>query len=74
MATDIHLLDYVELVEPFGKWPAGTAGTVVDEFPGGVAVELVGPAGETLDLFELPVTAVRLVESPLPGRVMAAGL
>jgi hypothetical protein len=30
-----------------------SAGAVVDEFPGGVVVEIVGPAGETLDLLEL---------------------
>jgi hypothetical protein len=51
--TDFHPHDAVELDRDFGRWPAGTLGAVVDEFPGGVVVEIVGPAGETLDLLEL---------------------
>ena len=56
-------LDVVELTRSIGRWPAGTIGTIVDEFPGGVVIEMVGPAGETLDMLDVPVEHVR----PAPG-------
>jgi hypothetical protein len=34
----------------------------VDDFPEGVVIELVGPAGETLDLLDLPLSSVRVIE------------
>jgi hypothetical protein len=40
-------------------------GALVDDSPGGVVVEVVGPAGETLDLLdllELPAAHVRRAE------------
>lgn len=54
--------DIVELIYGTDEWPAGTSGTVVDEFDGGVMVELVGPDGSTLALLDLPVSAVRVAE------------
>lgn len=51
--AEFHPHDVVELERDFGRWPAGTVGAVVDEFPGGLVVEIVGPAGETLDMLEL---------------------
>jgi hypothetical protein len=68
--ADLHRHDVVELERDFGRWPAGTVGAVVDEFPGGVVVEVVGPAGETLDLLDLPAEHLRLAES---GHVPAHG-
>jgi hypothetical protein len=59
--SEIHLLDRVELTSGTEEWPAGTTGTVVDEFDGGVMVELVGPDGATLALLDLPLAGVRPV-------------
>jgi hypothetical protein len=64
--ADLHPHDVVELEREFGRWPAGTVGAVVDDFPGGVVVEVVGPRGETLDMLDLPGGHVRVAES---GRV-----
>ena len=61
--TDFHPHDVVELDRDFGRWPAGTVGAVVDEFPGGIVVEIVGPAGETLDLLELPSGHLRAADT-----------
>jgi hypothetical protein len=68
--ADLHPHDVVELERDFGRWPAGTIGAVVDEFPGGVVVEVVGPAGETLDMLDLPAGHVRAAER---GHVAAHG-
>jgi hypothetical protein len=62
-----HMLDCVELLEPAGRWPAGTPGTVVDEpAPGFVTVEVAEelvPA--ELDglaaLVDMPASAVHVV-------------
>jgi hypothetical protein len=58
---DFELHDRAELTRDFGRWPAGTTGTIVDTFPDGVVVELVSPSGETLDLLDLPLRAVQVV-------------
>ncbi len=71
MADDLHPHDVVELDSDIGAWPAGTIGTVVDDFPGGVVVELVGPSGATLDMLDLPVVAVHRVEA---GGAQASGV
>lgn len=55
--------DIVELARDVGRWPAGTVGAIVDEFSGGVVVEIVGPAGETLDLLELPTSHLRAADA-----------
>jgi hypothetical protein len=60
--TDLHLYDVVELDRDFGRWPRGTIGAIVDEHAGGIVVELVGPAGETLDLLDLPPDMVHGVD------------
>jgi Domain of unknown function (DUF4926) len=60
--ADLHLHDRVELTTGTEYWPAGTAGTIVDEFAGGVMVELVAPDGATLDLLDVPVSEVRSLE------------
>ena len=60
--ADLHLHDVVELDRDFGRWPKGTIGAIVDEYPGGIVVELVGPAGETLDLLDLPPALVHAVD------------
>jgi hypothetical protein len=60
--TDLHLHDVVELDRDFGRWPKGTIGAVVDAYAGGIVVELVGPAGETLDLLDLPRDMVHALD------------
>jgi hypothetical protein len=62
MPADLHLHAVVELDRDFGHWPKGTIGTVVDEYAGGIVVELVGPAGETLDLLDLPPNVVHAAD------------
>jgi hypothetical protein len=64
--ADLCPHDVVALERDIGRWPAGTVGAVVAELPGGVVVEVVGPAGETLDILDLPAGHVRAAE---PGRV-----
>jgi hypothetical protein len=65
----IHPHVRVELVSGTDQWPSGTVGTVVDEFDGGVTVELVAPDGSTLALLDLPLSEVRAVErQAVPAR------
>ena len=61
--TEYRDLDVVELTRTIDRWPAGTTGTIVDDFPAGVVLELVGPAGETLDMLDVSLDCVR----PAPG-------
>lgn len=61
MSDHISHLDVVELDRSFGDWPAGSTGTVVDDFDGGVVVEMVAPSGRTLDLLDVPIDAVHVV-------------
>jgi hypothetical protein len=60
--ADLHPHDVVELERACGRWPAGTVGVIVDEFNGGVVVEVVGSGGETLELLDLPAGHVRAAE------------
>lgn len=61
--ASLHLHDVVELNQDFGHWPKGTIGAIVDEHDDRIVVELVGPAGETLDLLELAPGMVRAIDS-----------
>jgi hypothetical protein len=61
--TDFQTHDVVELDRDFGRRPVGTVGAVVDEFSGGVLVEIVGPAGEILDVLELSSSHRRSVDA-----------
>jgi hypothetical protein len=57
-----QLHDVVELARDVGEWPAGTIGAVVDEYAGGVVVEIVAPSGVTLDMLNLPPHLVHTVD------------
>jgi hypothetical protein len=58
------LLDVVELRVASGRWPAGTVATVIDEPPDGVLVEVADEHGRSLDTFEVPREAVRVLPAP----------
>jgi hypothetical protein len=58
------LLDVVELRVASGRWPAGTAATVIDEVPGGLLLEVADGDGRTLDTFQVPREVVRVVPTP----------
>ncbi|HTD58775.1 MAG TPA: hypothetical protein VK672_07760 [Solirubrobacteraceae bacterium] len=45
-----------------GQWPVGTEGTVVSDYGDVKEVEIVGDAGETLDLVTVPVEHLKLIE------------
>jgi Domain of unknown function (DUF4926) len=71
MATVKHAIgeiDVVAFIEPIAKfestgiWPAGTEGTVVMDYGEAKMVEIVGDAGETLDLVTVPVEHLKLIE------------
>lgn len=57
----INEIDVVELLDPFGGWPAGTNGTVVHDFGNVKMVEISDERGETLDLPSIPLEKLRLV-------------
>jgi hypothetical protein len=45
-----------------GNWPTGTTGAVVSDYGNVKEVEIVGDAGETLDLITVPVEHLKLIE------------
>ena len=45
-----------------GQWPTGTEGTVVMDYGEAKMIEIVGDAGETLDLVTVPVEHLKLIE------------
>jgi hypothetical protein len=61
-------IDVVAFTEPIAKcestgtWPASTEGTVVMDYGEAKMVEIVGDAGETLDLVTVPVKHLKLIE------------
>lgn len=59
MTRHAKLLERVALLHDHGAWPAGTAGTVVEAFPDGVYVEVVGARGETREILALRHDDVR---------------
>jgi hypothetical protein len=52
----------VELIADTANWSAGTVGTVVDSYSGGVTIEVVDDDGYTLGLFDAPIANVRAVK------------
>lgn len=56
-------IDVVELREPFGKWPAGTTGTVVSDHGDVKLVEISEdqPPGAMLDLIYVAEASLKLV-------------
>jgi hypothetical protein len=57
-AERIELLDVVELRVESGRWPVGTAGTVVEKLERGAIVEIADEHGHTLDMLSLPYVAL----------------
>ncbi len=60
--TKIGEHDYVELVDPVGKWPPGTRGTALSDHGASKLIEVSDDRGQMLDLFEVPESQLRLVE------------
>lgn len=61
MASVKHAIsehDVVVLREREGTWPAGTTGTVISDYGDTKLVEVIGPAGKTVDTIQ--VAAARL--------------
>jgi hypothetical protein len=59
--TPITENDYVELVRPSGKWPAGTRGTAVSDHGAWKLVEVSDDQGVMLDLLEVEQKDLRLI-------------
>lgn len=57
-------LDVVELKVSSGRWPAGTAGTVLELLDSAVLIEVSDERGHALDFLTLPLDAVQVVEAP----------
>jgi hypothetical protein len=58
--TAESVLATVELATDIGRWPAGTAGTLVETFPREGFVEIVDHDGRTLDIVTAPYAELRL--------------
>jgi hypothetical protein len=64
MATVKHAIgeiDYVELLDAVGRWPAGTRGTVVDERGEWKQIEISDDQGQTLDLISVAEPRLKLI-------------
>jgi hypothetical protein len=53
--------DYVELLRPIGKWPAGTRGAAVMDHGASKLIEISDHRGQMLDLFEVAEGNLRLI-------------
>jgi len=61
--TAESVLATVELTAATDGWPAGTAGTLVETFPGEGFVEIVDGDGRMLGIVTAPYSALRLRDS-----------
>jgi hypothetical protein len=64
MATVKHAIgeiDVVELLDPVGRWPAGTRGTVVDERGEWKQIEISDGRGVMLDLVSVAEPRLKLI-------------
>jgi hypothetical protein len=52
----------IKKVDGVGNWPTGTTGTVVSDYGNVKEIEIVGDAGETLDLVTVAVEHLKLIE------------
>jgi len=52
----------IKKTDKVGNWPTGTIGAVVSDYGEHKEVEIVGDAGETLDLVVVPVEQLKLIE------------
>jgi hypothetical protein len=59
--TQITENDYVELMRPSGKWPAGTRGTAVSDHGNWKLVEVSDDQGVMLDLVEVNELDLQLI-------------
>ncbi len=53
--------DVVELLDGVGKWPVGTAGTVVSDHGDSKLIEISDDRGVMLDLIEVAEDRLRLI-------------
>jgi len=53
--------DYVELIHPVGKWPAGTRGTAVSDCGAWKLLEVADEGGQMLDLFDVAESDLKLI-------------
>ena len=56
--TQHAVLDVVELVADYGRWPAGTIGTVVEADAERALVEISDDRGHALDFVSVPHAAL----------------
>lgn len=64
MASVKHALgehDVVEFLDRVGKWPSGTAGTIVSDHGDSKLIEISDDRGVMLDLIEVAEDRLRLV-------------
>jgi hypothetical protein len=59
--TRITENDYVELIHPVGKWPAGTRGTAVSDYGAWKLLEVSDELGQMLDLFDVAESDLKLI-------------
>ncbi|MDX6635534.1 MAG: hypothetical protein QOF06_1737 [Solirubrobacterales bacterium] len=67
--------DYVELLRPVERWPAGTRGTAVSDHGASKLVEVSDDQGVMLDLLEVDEVDLELITAypsvPPPSRAMS---
>jgi hypothetical protein len=66
MASVKHAIsehDTVVLSEPVGAWATGTCGAAISVHTDDVLVEIVGPAGETLDMISVPAERLHIINA-----------
>lgn len=64
MATVKHAIrenDVVELLQPAGRWPAGTSGTVVSEHGEDMLIEISDSQGQMLELISQSEPQLKLI-------------
>lgn len=64
-------LDVVELKTECGRWPAGTAGTVLELRAESALVEVSDSRGHTEDFLTLPLDALSIVDSARSSKLGA---
>jgi len=64
MAITRHVakeFDVVEMLDPVGRWPAGTSGAIVDESRDWKQIEISDEQGQMVDLISVPGHRLRLI-------------
>lgn len=68
-----ELLDVVQLAVRIGRWPAGTAGTLVEAYEDGGIVEVAHPDRDGIELVAAPYGALLRRDSDLAATAQRAG-